>query len=98
MQFSKKMVMVIGDMLLTAASDADAARPFFPIKLILPAIYKAQGSDASKQKEVLWNLVGSCIKDFKSFFAPMFTLVCMLHPAAELLQSQKQDCRSLAVA
>lgn len=57
-QFNKKMVTVIADMLLTAAGNVDAARPFFPIKLILPAIYKAQGTDASKHQEVLWTTVG----------------------------------------
>ena len=58
--FQRKMLIVIGDMLMLAASDSDAARPFFPSKLIIPAIYKAQGADAQKHRENLWKQVTSC--------------------------------------
>ena len=55
--FQRKMLIVIGDMLLLAARDGDAARPFFPSKLIIPAIYKAQGANAQKHHENLWKQV-----------------------------------------
>lgn len=56
------MVLVIGDMLLmTAVDDSSVVRPFFPAKMIIGAIYHAQGPDPQRHQDILWKQVKPAI-------------------------------------
>lgn len=57
-QFMKKMVLILGDMLLTVAvDDTNAAKPFFASQLVIAAMLKAQGPDRQRHQDILWKQV-----------------------------------------